>query len=40
MCIEVSSELVDAAEQGDKMAIGMLEKLALAIKYHKHFVSA
>ncbi len=40
MCIEVTEELVDAAEQDDKMAKGMLEKLALAIKYQKHLVFA
>lgn len=40
MFIEISDELVVAAEQDDSNAIAMLEKLALAIKYQKHIVFA
>lgn len=40
MCIDISEELVDAAEKNDPKAISMLEKLALAIKYKKHLIFA
>ena len=40
MCIEISEEVVDAAEHNDSKAISMLEKLALAIKYQKHLIFA
>lgn len=40
MCIEVSEDLVIAAENGNSSAIGMLEKLAIAIKFEKHLVFA
>lgn len=38
MYIEISRELVTAAENGNRYAIEMLNRLALAVKYGKHIV--